>query len=138
MASRETAPSAPWLGSFKSMISAPHARAISASAASRTLDRNKVMGETRQLKKKSTVEQPVEHPAASAATTTATPACCTATRGTTLWTRAALGSAPAKVPEIAAVNRSLSPHLAQLNLVGVAVRIGHDHGDGLPVPLGGC
>src|SRR6185312_14125826 len=60
------------------------------------------------------------------------------TRGTTLWTRAALGSAPAKVPEIAAVNRSLSPHLAQLNLVGVAVRIGHDHGDGLPVPLGGC
>src|SRR4029453_2759895 len=85
--------------------------------------------------KKSTVEQPIEHPAAAAAPAAA---CCTAARAATVTTRAAITGGPAKVPEIAAVDRSLSPHLAQLDLVGVAVRIGHDHGDRLPVPLGGC
>src|SRR4029078_5144263 len=71
-------------------------------------------GRNPAAKKKSTVEQPVENPAASAATTTATPACCTATRGTTLWTRAALGSAPATFTEIAPVHRTLVTQLVAL------------------------
>src|SRR6185437_10611610 len=33
--------------------------------------------------------------------------------------------------------RSLAARLAQLNLVGVAIGVGDDHGDGLPVPLRG-
>src|SRR5262249_49709499 len=134
IASRETAPSAPLLGSFKSMTSAPQPSAISASAASRTLASNKVMGEPDS--EKSMVEQPVEHPAAAATSATAARGAA-AGAARTLGTCAVVGSALPEVEETASGRRSPSYDFAKLNLVGVAVGVSNHHRNGLPVPLGG-
>src|SRR5687767_14463172 len=79
---------------------------------------------------RSSAEQPVEHAAAATAFAT------TAARGApALGGRARISALEA--PKVVAGGRCLLSRLAELNLVGIPVGVGHDHRDGLPVPLGG-
>ena len=136
MASGARAPRAPWPGSFRSMMSAPAPIAISASAASRTLARNRVIGrpcsamagnQTREHQRNSQLNMPPPPP----------PSPPPPRRAARRPSAGRPSAEPLEAPKIVAGGRRLLPHLAELNLVGIPVRVGHDHRDGLPVPLGG-
>ena len=132
---RSTAPSAPCAGSFRSTMSAPAERAVSASATSRTLARKRVMGKscgywharssrTMTHQRKSQLRK--------------LPSVLRRRRLAGAYALAPCGGPPKKPPPSSrATARGALPGFRSLSLIGVAVWIGDHHGDGLPVPLGG-